>query len=450
MELPVQKIALLLADDSVTIRKVVELTLPHDRFAVSSFGDGEAALEAARLNKPDVLLADVVMPKIDGYRLCSAFREDPLLQDIPVILMVGTFEKFDEEQGRQAGADDYIIKPFEAQSLIGKIDAAIRNRAAASIVAPLPVSEEESSEIAELAGLDAEPSLEMPPDTLESPAVAEVLPDIEDVIEDVIAGPPASEPPVTLLEETEPAIVAEGDESFPWEEELTLPDEVPDAAPATAVAEAAIDEPASSEADNVFSLSDFNETAFTEALSSVLAGAEAASLSTEPMEPAPAIEEAPAEANEEVELEEAPVLPEESFAEESFAEESLPEESLPEEPAFAEVAPETASASSEAIAETEAPPLVSATAVPLTGGFTPAPEEAAFEEAVSEQPRRSSSALSPELESAISACVKSSVQEAFALALAALFRDAVEKAASDVVPAIVEKAVREELGRHQD
>lgn len=441
MELPVQKIALLLADDSVTIRKVVELTLPHDRFVVSSFGDGEAALEAARLNKPDVLLADVVMPKIDGYRLCSAFREDPLLQDIPVILMVGTFEKFDEEQGRQAGADDYIIKPFEAQSLIGKIDAAIRNRAAASIVAPLPLSEEESSEIAELAGLDSEPSLEMPPDTLESPAVAEVLPEIEDVI----TGPPASEPPVAMLEETEPTTVTEGDESFPWEEDLTLPDEVPAESPAPAVAEVAIDEPASNEADNVFSLSDFNETAFTEALSSVLAGAEAASLSTEPMEPAPVIEEAPEEAIEEVEPEEAPVLPEESFAEES-----LPEESLPEEPAFAEVAPESASASSEAIAEAEAQPLVSATAVPLTGGFTPAPEESALEEAVSEQPRRSSSALSPELESAISECVKRSVQEAFAQALAALFRDAVEKAASEVVPALVEKAVKAEFEKHED
>jgi len=121
---------LLLADDSITIQKVVELTLTEEGFAVTAVGDGAAALEAARRIMPDIVLADVFMPKMDGYELCERLRQEPALKGVPVILLAGTFEDYDEVKAARAGASDNLTKPFESADLISKVKRLVEAGAA--------------------------------------------------------------------------------------------------------------------------------------------------------------------------------------------------------------------------------------------------------------------------------------------------------------------------------
>lgn len=114
---------LLLADDSITIQKVVELILAEEDFEIKSVSNGEEALSIIASFKPDVILADIEMPKMNGYQLCEKIKQDPAIADIPVILLTGAFEPIDEELAKQVRADDFIIKPFESQELISKINS---------------------------------------------------------------------------------------------------------------------------------------------------------------------------------------------------------------------------------------------------------------------------------------------------------------------------------------
>ena len=116
---------LLLADDSITIQKVVELVLAEEDFEIKSVSNGEDALNLLDTFKPDVVLADIEMPKVNGYNLCEKIKKNPLTSHVPVILLAGAFEPIDEELAREVGADDSVIKPFESQELISKINAAL-------------------------------------------------------------------------------------------------------------------------------------------------------------------------------------------------------------------------------------------------------------------------------------------------------------------------------------
>jgi len=116
---------LLLADDSITIQKVVELILAEEGFEIKATNNGEEALAVIASFKPDIILADIEMPKINGYQLSEKIKQDPLMRGIPVILLAGAFEPIDEELAKQVNADDFIIKPFESQELISKINAAL-------------------------------------------------------------------------------------------------------------------------------------------------------------------------------------------------------------------------------------------------------------------------------------------------------------------------------------
>lgn len=116
---------LLLADDSITIQKVVELILAEEGFEIKATNNGEEALNIIPSFKPDVILADIEMPKINGYQLCENIKQDPSMHGIPVILLAGAFEPIDEDLAKQVEADDFIIKPFESQELISKINAAL-------------------------------------------------------------------------------------------------------------------------------------------------------------------------------------------------------------------------------------------------------------------------------------------------------------------------------------
>src|SRR5512137_835488 len=106
---------LLLADDSITIQKVIQITFAHEDYELTITDNGDSAFARARELVPDLVLADVYMPGRNGYDLCAAIKQEPALQHIPVLLLAGSFEPFDEVKARAAGADDWIEKPFESQ-----------------------------------------------------------------------------------------------------------------------------------------------------------------------------------------------------------------------------------------------------------------------------------------------------------------------------------------------
>jgi CheY-like chemotaxis protein len=114
---------LLLADDSVTIQKVVSLTFASEGVEIITANDGQEAIEKLGERTPDVALLDIFMPKRDGYEVCSYIKQDERFNNIPVILLVGAFEPFDQEKARQAGADDYLTKPFQSiRQLVTKVN----------------------------------------------------------------------------------------------------------------------------------------------------------------------------------------------------------------------------------------------------------------------------------------------------------------------------------------
>lgn len=113
---------ILLADDSVTIQKVISLTFAGEDYDLEIVGDGEAAISKIQEVKPDLIMADVSMPKKNGYEICEIVKNDPDLKHIPVMLLAGTFEPLNEEEARRVGSDDYMVKPFESQEIIDKVE----------------------------------------------------------------------------------------------------------------------------------------------------------------------------------------------------------------------------------------------------------------------------------------------------------------------------------------
>ncbi|MDF2458521.1 MAG: putative Multi-sensor hybrid histidine kinase, partial [Nitrospira sp.] len=111
----------LLADDNADMREYVSRLL-RGRFEVQAVADGQAALESARANPPDLVLTDVMMPKLDGFGLLRALREHPATAAIPIIMLSARAGEESRVEGVQAGADDYLIKPFSARELLARVE----------------------------------------------------------------------------------------------------------------------------------------------------------------------------------------------------------------------------------------------------------------------------------------------------------------------------------------
>jgi CheY-like chemotaxis protein len=123
---------LLLADDSITIQKIVALTFAEEGIEVIAVSDGAEAIERLEETSPDLVLADVFMPRLNGYQVCEHIKQTERLRHIPVMLMVGSFEPFDEVEARRVGADDILTKPFQSiRTLMDKV-AALLGRAPAA------------------------------------------------------------------------------------------------------------------------------------------------------------------------------------------------------------------------------------------------------------------------------------------------------------------------------
>jgi len=113
---------ILLADDSITIQKVISITFSSPEYEITIVDNGNDAIKKALEVKPDIILTDIVMPGKNGYEVCDAIKSNPILQSTPVLLLTGAFEAFDEQRAKQVGADAWLSKPFETQALIDKVN----------------------------------------------------------------------------------------------------------------------------------------------------------------------------------------------------------------------------------------------------------------------------------------------------------------------------------------
>jgi CheY-like chemotaxis protein len=119
---------LLLADDSVTIQRVIELTFAEEDVDVVAVSDGDQAIQRLESAPPDIVLADVGMPGRDGYEVARYVRQSPKLAHIPVVLLTGAFEPVDQVRAAEVGCDGVLAKPFEPQLVIGRVKELLTGR----------------------------------------------------------------------------------------------------------------------------------------------------------------------------------------------------------------------------------------------------------------------------------------------------------------------------------
>jgi CheY-like chemotaxis protein len=132
---------ILLADDSITIQKVVNLTFADEGIEVVAVSNGDLAERRLNEIKPDLVLADIFMPGKNGYELCEAIKQNSQFRNIPVVLLVGAFEPFDQAEARRVGADAHLTKPFESRTLVEtvrRLIGASGNNTTTGPIAPIP------------------------------------------------------------------------------------------------------------------------------------------------------------------------------------------------------------------------------------------------------------------------------------------------------------------------
>lgn len=132
---------ILLADDSVTIQKIVNLTFSGEGIDVVTVGNGEAAVKKIHELRPALVLADICMPGKNGYEVCDHIKNDPSLSSTPVILLVGAFEPFDSNEAARIKADGHLTKPFEIKVLISAVNSLIAAPSPEPAAAAKPVPE---------------------------------------------------------------------------------------------------------------------------------------------------------------------------------------------------------------------------------------------------------------------------------------------------------------------
>lgn len=471
---------LLLADDSITIQKVIGITFANEDYELSVVDNGDAALEKARSMNPDLILADVFMPGKNGYELCAAVRQDPALRNIPVLLLTGTFEPFDENKARSVGADSWIAKPFESQALIDRVEellarlpepaAAVATAPAAAAAEPLaplpaaaaPVPDADIwGDLADAgdAGFEALPTAEFAfadtlPDVAETATAEEALQPDEDIWgdvsfdeEDLLAGEPAGK--VTddvwgTMAEDEASVEAPSpvfaEETFEFADEadsLTVKQPLPVAAPTPAIDEFIFEEEAAEEfvapmqfndqepeeeeilpleEIDILAEEDLDETSLTPAEETFLFAEEEAPLGTELSSQPAVFGEVPTFA-----VEAAPAEQEVGGEEDFALSEEGPEWGIAEEPAIG-LEPSTAAAEEFLFTPAEAAQLPEAEVAPLAAAVVEERTRALSEEELAQIVERVAGSLIERLAGSV-----------------------LEKIAWEVVPDLAESLVREEI-----
>ena len=162
---------LLLADDSATIQRVIEMTFAEEDIRVVAVGDGREAIERIVADPPDIVLADTNMPEKDGYDVSAFVKSDSALAHIPVVLLTGAFDPVDGDRAREAGCDAVLVKPFEPKAVLHRVrellgtpvDPAEALAAVGAMTDPEPVlgdaaADPRSGDVAQAAGPPSAPS----------------------------------------------------------------------------------------------------------------------------------------------------------------------------------------------------------------------------------------------------------------------------------------------------
>lgn len=122
------QIRVLIVDDEEDFLELVRERLEFGGYLVDTATDGKKALIMIAQQKPDIILLDLMMPHMNGYEVCERLKNDEMYMDIPIIILTAKAQEEDKRRGLRAGADDYLVKPFEPKELISKIEEFTKDR----------------------------------------------------------------------------------------------------------------------------------------------------------------------------------------------------------------------------------------------------------------------------------------------------------------------------------
>ncbi len=120
---------ILVVDDEVQLVEMIQMRLEANDFEVSTAYDGQQGLDAARAQQPDLIILDLMLPKMDGYKVCRLLKFDEKYRHIPIILFTARAREQDKQLGEDVGADAYVVKPFEPEALLSTISRLLEKRA---------------------------------------------------------------------------------------------------------------------------------------------------------------------------------------------------------------------------------------------------------------------------------------------------------------------------------
>ncbi|MDD5772042.1 MAG: response regulator [bacterium] len=117
---------ILVVDDETMIREMVKTRLEANNYEVITAGDGQEALEKVRRENPDLILLDLMLPKVNGYKVCRMLKFDDKYKKIPIIMLTARTAEDDIKAGKEVGADLYLTKPFDSKILLEKIEELLK------------------------------------------------------------------------------------------------------------------------------------------------------------------------------------------------------------------------------------------------------------------------------------------------------------------------------------
>ena len=123
---------ILVVDDEPSIAKIVKKQLEVAGYEVLVAVDGQDGLDKARQERPDMMVLDVMLPKMNGFEVCATLKQDPQYRQIPILMLTAKAQRQDYQQGLQQGAEAYLTKPFKLEELLSKVQALLQQAAAAS------------------------------------------------------------------------------------------------------------------------------------------------------------------------------------------------------------------------------------------------------------------------------------------------------------------------------
>jgi CheY-like chemotaxis protein len=217
-------IKVLVADDSITIQKVIGIIFGGDEYSLTVVDNGKAAVDKAREINPDILLIDALMPGMTGYEVAEAVRSTPSLATKPILILTGSFEPFDEEKAKKCGADDFIAKPFESQQIIAKVRELLELGRSRTLSAPLspaqPAAEAVSDQATDVSHRD-----EAPQPAASADIWGAFTPEAEPPVEAV--SPPVVSTPSAAVDEPDVFAIVTEESDAQLVQQHTVPAETP-------------------------------------------------------------------------------------------------------------------------------------------------------------------------------------------------------------------------------